>query len=179
MANLFKGNLKEYAKDIKEAKKKNWYDLWNEYGPKLCSNESKEFWKKLQNCTKYNAKSGKSLVSSLLLENGDLANENEKNNEIEKKYVQLFDCEPADSSQWTQTEFNRWNFFVEPSTKNKALSIDLLPDTILLPCSDHLQEWNRANMLYEATQYINEKHIFLNHMCGRLVLINKVHPKVP
>ena len=43
MANLFKGNLKDYAKDIKEAKKKNWYDLWNEYGPKLCSNESKEF----------------------------------------------------------------------------------------------------------------------------------------
>ena len=79
-------------------------------------------------------------MSSLLLENGDLASENEKNKEIEKKYIELFDCEPADSSQWTQTEFNRWNFYVEPNTKNKALSIDLLPDTILLPFTDYKQE---------------------------------------
>lgn len=40
MANLFKGDLKQYSKDIRQAKKMNWYDLWNEYGPKLCSNES-------------------------------------------------------------------------------------------------------------------------------------------
>lgn len=31
----------------------------------------------------------------------------------------------------------------------------------------------------ESTKYVNDKNIFLNHMCGRLVLINKVHPKTP
>ena len=88
-------------------------------------------------------------------------------------------CVSADSSQWTQTEFQNWNFLVQSTTKNKALSTDLLPDIILIPSTDYNTETKRIRMLFEATQHINEKNVFLNHMCGRLVLINKAHPKVP
>ena len=28
-------------------------------------------------------------------------------------------------------------------------------------------------------QFINQKDLFMDHMCGRLVLINKIHPKTP
>ncbi len=118
-------------------------------------------------------------MTQIKLENGDLASEDQFRKEIENKYISLFNCENAENSKWTETEFNKWDYWVTSKTKNKALSVDLIPDQILIDTGNEFFDSNRINMIVERVRNINEKAIFLKHMCGRLVLINKIHPRTP
>lgn len=43
MAKLFNGDMEIYKKQLRNNQKISWYNLWKEYGPKLCSSESKDF----------------------------------------------------------------------------------------------------------------------------------------
>ena len=133
----------------------------------------------MKSCTQYNANGGKGIVTQIKLENGDLASEDQFRKEIENKYISLFNCENAENSKWTETEFNKWDYWVTSKTKNKALSVDLIPDQILIDTGNEFFDSNRINMIVERVRNINEKAIFLKHMCGRLVLINKIHPRTP
>ena len=56
--------------------------------------DPKEFWNKFKAGTLYNKNSGSGIVTSLKLENGDLASEQDKQRLIEDKYTIMFDAEP-------------------------------------------------------------------------------------
>jgi len=58
--------------------------------------DPKEFWDKTKTGTQYNKNSGSGIVTSLKLENGDLASEHEKNRLTEEKYTKTYDAEPED-----------------------------------------------------------------------------------
>ena len=49
-------------------------------------------------------------MKNLRLTNGDLASEQQAQEEIYNKYFTMFDGQAIEDSEWITTEFNRWNF---------------------------------------------------------------------
>ena len=57
----------------------------------------------------------------------------------------MFDAEPEDLCRWVQTEFSHWNFNLQSSTKNKAVSVDCVSDFVLVETK--FPKWNRLRRL--------------------------------
>lgn len=97
--------------------------------------------------------------------------------EIFTHYKKLFKGE--EQCEYQKTIFNNWDFSRTSFTKDKAISVDLISDVLIQKIKNPWLEHNRQMVIKHIVNFINEEKSFKKHLIGRLILINKVHPKTP
>ena len=73
----------------------------------------------------------------------------------------------------------KWDWSLTSKTKNKALSIDLIPDLIITDLGDPALNTGRIKVLKQLVKKIRNHNEFRSIMTGRLLCLNKVSPHDP
>lgn len=173
---------KDYLKLAQTLRQQNWKTLWA-HTNKDFFKDRKKFWKTLKKTTKYSNKAAKNLATSIAYEDDTLEGE-DMNKVLHKHLAKNFDG--IQSEEWKTTSYYPFRVITAYDRKSnwphqgKALSIDLIPDSILVPREgDAKTECWRVCTIYSILATINDPKLFRKHMTGRIIFLNKVFPDTP
>lgn len=173
---------RDYVKLANTLRRQNWKALWENTNGEFFTDQRK-FWKTLKNTTKYNNKAAKNLATTIT-HNGEILEGEDMNKVLHRHLIQNFDG--IQSNEWKTTKYYPFKVisvldgrYTWPND-GKALSIDLIPDSILVPkqhqsTAELLRVWTIQSLLNN----INHPEFFRKHMTGRVIFLNKVFPKTP